>query len=363
MVGADCGGPPPAPRHGGDVHAATRRWGWASGQILDFSANLNPLGPPGAALQALRNNLDAIRHYPPPLAPELRAALAERWGLPEANLAVGNGAAELIYLVARLAAGARALIPVPAFSEYARAVAAAGGTPQPWPLGRAGGFLPDPDRLAHDLAGAGLLFLCNPHNPSGAHLAPEAVLALAERTRAWVVVDEAFVEFTPAGEAASVIRTVPERHNLVVLRSLTKFYALPGLRVGAVAAPAELIRRWDASRDVWSVGALAQAAALAALGDGDHERQTRAWIAAERDNLTRALAALPGVTVLPSAANFLLCRSSVPAWCLQEQLGPRGILIRDCRGYDGLDEYDFRVAVRRGAENERLVGALQAVLA
>lgn len=354
---------PAPPRHGGDVYRAAQRWGLDPSAILDFSANLNPLGPPPGVWTALQQAAGQICHYPQPLAPQLRAALAARFGVPGDNLAVGNGAAELIYLVARLARGGRTIIPAPAFAEYGRAVAAAGGGPVYWPLSREQGFRVDVAALARAAEGAALLFLCNPHNPSGAWLEPEAVLALADRTRAWVVVDEAFVDFTAAGEAGSVIGAVTKRENLIVLRSLTKFYALPGLRVGAVAAPAHLIRQWDETRDVWSVGALAQAAALAALADSEHAERTRRWLAAERSFLPQALAALPGVTVLPANANFLLARSPLPAWRLQEALGPHGILIRDCRGFAGLDEYDFRVAIRTRPQNQRLVKALDQVLA
>jgi len=356
------GGPPPAPRHGGDVYAAAQRWGLSPEALLDFSANLSPFGPPAGALRAVRAGLDMVRHYPAPLAPSLRAELARRWQVPADNLAVGNGAAELIYLVARLAAGRRALIPQPSFGEYARAVAASGGKAQDWPLQRQRGFLPDLDRLASDLDQVSLVLLCNPHNPSGAWLSPAGIVALTNSTPAYVVVDEAFIDFAPDGEAGSVIRAVPGRGNLIVLRSLTKFYALPGLRVGAVVAPAELIAGWDATRDVWSVSALAQAGALAALADAAHARRVLAWILRERPYLLRALAMVPGLTALPSAANFVLCRSPLPAWQLQERLGPLGILIRDCRSFTGLDAYDFRLSVRRRDENQRLIAALRQVL-
>lgn len=211
---------------------------------------------------------------------------------------------------------------------------------------------------AQRLEAGDLLILCNPHNPTGRLLSPAEVLRLVDGTEATVVVDEAFIDLTDPGEAASVLPWVGQRPNLVVLRSLTKFYAMPGLRVGYAVAQAEWVAALDRTRDPWSVGSLAQAAALAAFEDAAYAARTRSWIHQERPFLAEALASLPGYAVAPPAANFILVRCPGPTWALQERLGPRGILVRDCRSFAGLTDRHMRLAVRSRAENLRLLEAL-----
>ncbi|HYF79485.1 MAG TPA: threonine-phosphate decarboxylase CobD [Symbiobacteriaceae bacterium] len=339
-----------APIHGGDVLAAAARWGLDPSAILDFSANINPLGAPPVALEAARAALASVTHYPEPHSRLLCMVLAERHGVPEGAILVGNGAAEVIHLLLRQAGGRRISFPVPGFAEYGRAARAVGGiivaegTPVP--------------------SGAGLqpgdfLILCNPHNPTGLLLTPDQVLAIADATAATVIVDEAFIDLTDAGEQGSVIPHVPQRANLVVIRSLTKFYALPGLRIGYAVGRPELVADLDRVRDPWSVSALAQAAALAALADHAYADRTREWVRAERTFLAGELARLPGYSIAPPSANFILLRAPEPAWAIQERLGPQGILIRDCRSFQGLSEYHVRVAVRSRPENLRLLEALK----
>lgn len=341
------------PLHGGDLEAARARWAEPSGGFLDFSANINPLGPPPRAVAAAQGALSGIAHYPEPFARRLRAALAGRHRVQEPMVLVGNGAAEVIYLLLRLARGCRVAVPQPGFAEYERAARAAGARPVP---------------VAHDRTepppGVGRgdwWIVCNPHNPTGHLFTPAGLLRMAERTRATLLVDEAFVDLTDAGEAGSVIPWVAERRNLVVVRSLTKFYALPGLRVGYAVAPPWMVAALDAARDPWSVSGPAQAAALEALHDREYAARTRRWVREERAYLAGELASLPGFVVYPPSANFVLVRAPLPAHEIQERLGPLGILIRDCRSFAGLSAFHMRLAVRTRAEHERLVAHLRRV--
>ncbi|MFZ5814749.1 MAG: threonine-phosphate decarboxylase CobD [Bacillota bacterium] len=340
-----------APLHGGDLVAASRRWGIPPERFLDFSANINPLGPPPAALEAARSALAGVANYPEPFARSLRAALARHHGLPEEAVLVGNGAAEVLYLLLRQAAGRRVALPAPGFAEYGRAARAAGAELLTYP--------PDRPTPPPGLRQGDWLILCNPHNPTGGIYDPGQVLALAEQTPATLLVDEAFIDLTEPGEAGSVIPAVLRRPNLVVARSLTKFYALPGLRIGYAVAPPAMVAALDGARDPWSVSSLAQAAALAALADEAFAARTREWVRAERPFLAAALAGLPGYTVCPPAANFVLVRAPQPAHAVQERLGPQGILIRDCRSFEGLTPFHMRLAVRTREENLRLLEALR----
>ena len=342
--------------------AAATRWGLDPTSILDFSANINPLGPPRSVRRAARQALCGIAQYPEPFSRRLRTALAHRHRVPEDAVLVGNGAAEVIHLLARLAAGRRVAVPVPGFAEYGRAARGVGAAVVPTPVTGIFATIPALPDLPADqgpaLQGGDLRFLCNPHNPTGLLLPPEDVLKVVDGMSALVVVDEAFIDLTDAGERGSVIAHVPDRRNLVVVRSLTKFFAMPGLRIGYAVAPPELVARLDAARDPWSVSVLAQAAALAALADQAYANRTRAWVRRERAFLARELAGLPGYTVEPPSANFILARGPEPAWLTQSRLGPQGILVRDCRSFDGLTEHHVRLAVRSRADNRRLLAAL-----
>lgn len=360
-------GAPLPPAHGGDVRSAAARWGVPPEQIIDFSASINPLGTPLSVLEAVQRALPWVRHYPELHARTVAGAIAAARGVPAASVLVGNGAAEVIDLVARLARGRRALIPSPSFGEYARAVWAAGGEVIHWPLANPDGGtdVAALDRAAEQ-AGAALIFLGNPNNPTGSLMPADQVLWLGERAArrgALLVVDEAFIDFTDRPEESSVAVFAAGRPGLFAIGSLTKFYALPGIRVGYGMAPPDVVAEMEAQRDPWSVGALAQAAALAALADHDYARRTRDWLQAERPRFLQELATLPGLRPWPAAANFVLVDgrgTGLSAWELQEALGPRGLLLRDCRSF-GLHPGFFRLAIRTAAENDQLIAALRQV--
>ena len=359
----------PSEAHGGNVWAAARTYGFDPEAILDFSANLNPLGPPAEVLKLLGEHLMAIRHYPEPRGGRLRKALASIHRVPPTGAVVGNGAAELIYLVARILAPKTALIPGPTFSQYERAVAAAGGKADYFPLDPGSDFALPTGRLAARLREAryDLLVLCNPNNPTGTMLPPEEVEFLirqAKRAGTLVLLDESFLEFTEQGDPdARRCSDWPE--NLFVLRSFTKMYALPGLRLGYGVGPERLIEKVEAARDPWSVNALAQWAGLRCLEESEHVQKTRRVVREYREALRRSLSLLPGVKPYPSAANFILCdlkASGLTAPEVRDRAARCGVLIRDCSNFPCLDDYHIRVAVRLPEENRRLVEALNIAL-
>jgi histidinol-phosphate/aromatic aminotransferase/cobyric acid decarboxylase-like protein len=206
------------------------------------------------------------------------------------------------------------------------------------------------------------LLLNNPHNPSGQLFDREAILPLVAQF-ALVVVDEAFMDFLPPDQQQSLICMVPDYPNLVILRSLTKFYSLPGLRLGYCIAHPDRLRRWQEWRDPWPVNILAAAAATAVVADTQFQQQTWDWLPKARSQLFQGLALLPGLQPYPSAANFLLVQSEQPSSQLQEKLLKHSrILIRDCLSFPELGDRFFRVAVRTEAENQRLVDGLDAIL-
>ena len=269
----------PLPPHGGDVYHLARSLGLDLADLLDFSANINPLGFPAGIQAAIQQALGEIVHYPDRRCLELRRELAAYHGLSAEQILVGNGSTELLYLVARALAPRQALIVAPAFSEYEHALKAAQVPVAFQVTAEADNFtLSEP----LDPQGADLVFLAHPASPSGVLLAPELLLEVAARLDAagvYLLLDEAFVDFV---EEASLKTQLARFPRLLILRSFTKFFAIPGMRLGCLLAAPELIRRLAAVQEPWSVNTLAQAMGRACLQDLDYMARSRALVRQER---------------------------------------------------------------------------------
>jgi threonine-phosphate decarboxylase len=346
--------------HGGNIFAVARQMGISPEEILDFSASINPLGPAPGVGEAITAALPSIVHYPESQAPELQRALAQRYGLAEENVCVTNGSTESIYLLTRLVVGERALVVAPAFSEYAKALGRDRWGVDYFVLRHDEGFHLRLEALEEKLTeGYDLLVIGNPGNPTGrlySQAEIHAVASLCAEHGAFLVVDEAFMEFCEEG---SVKGLAAENPRMLVLRSLTKFYALPGLRLGWVAGVPSTIARLAALREPWSVNMLAQAAGLASLEDRAYALRSRELTALWRQAFVEDLSALPGLTVYPSAANYLLLRLAEPiAATVSQRLAEERMLVRQCANFVGLDDHFLRLAVRGVEDNGRLAAAL-----
>ena len=348
------------PTHGGNLAWAAQLAGCSPSVILDFSASINPLGPPDIAIAAINRGLSALNSYPDPNYSELKAALATYHQLEPEWILPGNGAAELLTWAAlELSQGSLTYLLAPAFADYRRALTTFGAEVQPclldWEEGQ--GQLP----LEDIISSAGLL-LNNPHNPTGMLFSLEQIKPYLEAF-VLVVIDEAFMDFLPPQQQQSLISLVADYPNLVILRSLTKFYSLPGLRIGYAIAHPDRLRRWQSWRDPWSVNILAAQAAAAVLEDRHFQQQTWDWLIPAREQLQQGLASLPGLKPYPSAANFLLVQTAISSSRLQTLLlKQEQILIRDCLSFPELGDRYFRVAVRTQGENQRLIQALADVV-
>ena len=278
---------------------------------------------------------------------------------------VGNGAAELLTWAGRdLATQAATYLITPAFGDYGRSLRAFDAKIISCPLPLTGTEIAPGDwqrcvaAPAHpDLSQCGLL-LNTPHNPTG-YVIPPGVITQWLTQFGLVVIDEAFMDFLPPSQQTSLIDRVADFPNLVVVRSLTKFYSLPGLRLGYGIAQPERLVRWQQWRDPWPVNVLAAAAAVASLQDQAYQAASWQWLGAARPQLEAALAALPGLYPLAGQANYLLVRTDKSAMALQRVLLQRHrILIRDCMSFAELGDRYFRIAIKTIAENGRLVNAL-----
>ncbi|MCY4391275.1 MAG: histidinol-phosphate transaminase [Chloroflexi bacterium] len=346
--------------HGGLDAAELRSLGLRPEEVLDFSANINPLGPSPRVRQAVAEaDLSA---YPDRDSLVLREALAARLGIGAGNILVGNGSTELIHLLARsrLRPGQRCAIFTPTFGEYEPAATAAGAEVHELPASEAEHFRWSIDEAAdtiRDLRPA-VVFLCNPNNPTGLYLDRDALeqVAAAVGEHGLLVLDDAYA---PLADCPWESLPLLGSGNVAILRSMTKDHALAGVRLGYLVAQPEVVEGARGLQHAWSVNAPAQAAGLAALDDDAHVDAARAVIREAKAQLCADLDAL-GLAPTPSAANFVLVRVGDAA-SVRSALLRRGIAVRNCASF-GLPMH-IRIAIRTTADCARLVEALREVLA
>jgi L-threonine-O-3-phosphate decarboxylase len=354
------------PQHGGNPNWAATVAGCPPSLILDFSASISPLGPPPSALAAIELQLDHLTHYPDPNYPELCQAIAHHHNIAPDWVLPGNGAAELLTWAALEFSKLNAtIIPTPAFGDYSRSLQTFGTRIITKSMIVDDGSIGDLDfalrHLPTEIPHALGLIINNPHNPTGQIYSQATILPYLSEFDL-VVVDESFMDFLPPAEQQSLIPMIAQYPNLVILRSLTKFYSLPGLRLGYCIAHPDRLRQWKSWRDPWPVNTLAAAAAIAVLSDTEFQQLTWDWLTPARKRLFEGLEQVAGLYPQPGAANFILVRSDRSATQLQTQLlQQHQILIRDCMSFSELGDKFFRVAVRTVAENDRLVAALQSI--
>lgn len=353
--------------HGGDWTTAEERYGRPAQGWLDFSANMNPAGPPEAVGRLFRERWRDVARYPDPAVRALRSKLARVYGIPAEAILVGNGAAELIDLAVRALRPTAAILAQPSFKEYGDALRKAEVPVAPCPLSPADGYAVGPG-LAEEAAAlppGGAVFLGHPNNPTG-RLVPGRELDRLRRAGAYLMLDEAFMDFVPDEADVSRIREAASSERLIVFRSMTKFYAIPGIRLGFAVAHPRLIAELRELQPPWSVNFLAQLIGEAVLDEREYAVRTRAWLLEERPWLTERLRAL-AIAVVPSDVNYLLAElPEAGGWTarsLQDRLASRGILIRDASLFAGLTPRHFRIAIRLRDENERLLRELGAALA
>lgn len=339
--------------HGGNVIAQAKKYNIPIDKIIDFSANINPLGFPYNLQQLIIKNIKFIKNYPDLESLELKKTLANYIGVEPKNIIVGNGACELIYLISKMLSNQIILIPAPTFTEYERAFK---NRVRLINLSEADGFSLSMDKVIDNIDGAGVVFLCNPNNPTGGLWQKEDILKLAKEVM--VVVDEAFMEFAENKE--SVAKESAINNNLFVIRSLTKFFAIPGLRVGYGIGTQNLISELESLQPPWSINLLAQISATYVIKDKEFINKTIKLIKKEKKFLFNSLTQINYLTPYPSFANFILIKlKELTSAILADKLGSQGILIRDCSDFTFLNDNFIRVAVRSRAENSKLISELK----
>lgn len=370
--------------HGGNIFQFAHEQRIEPYEVVDFSANINPLGPSQRGLDALNVQLRYISHYPDATNDDVLNAIADTYGMDKHQIIVGNGAAELLYAICRLPGYTGAFVPAPGFSEYKEALEASKipvrdifYRPREDDNGKPYFEVPylALETFAAELKGQDgriIVFLGNPNNPDGTLLDKDHIRTVASMLKdanSLLIIDESFIDFVgndPLQDNEHSMRSlVNEFDNIIVVHSFTKFYAVPGLRIGAAFTNETLITQLQQYIPSWSVNTLAQAYTKAALNDVDYIKRTKQELNEERAFMYNALDAIEGITVYPPSANFILFQvnqEGITANYINEELKKYNMIVRNCDSYVGLTNHWVRIAIKDHDTNIKLVDKLTDIL-
>ena len=340
--------------HGGDIYRHP--------DMIDFSSNCNPFGPPQSVQDAICRAAGQIGHYPDVQCSLLRDAVSAKLHVPGAWIFFGNGAAEVIFAAVTALKPKKALLPAPTFAEYAQALETVGCEIQYEQTAEADGFALPMDFAEQITEDIDMVFLCNPNNPTGNLLSREETERVIRRAGALgctVVLDECFLDFVEKPDEFSMLGELAAYPHVILLKAFTKLYAMAGVRLGyGISSNPAIIEKLERSVQPWNVSSLSQAAGLAALTEDAYVRESLTTLRAERAYLLQALEKL-GCRTYASQANYIFFRGETT---LGEKLRAAGFLVRDCSNYAGLGKGYYRVAVRLHEDNVKLVQALAHIL-
>ncbi|MBR5047713.1 MAG: aminotransferase class I/II-fold pyridoxal phosphate-dependent enzyme [Eubacterium sp.] len=348
--------------HGGNIYKKSRELGISEDQIMDFSANISPLGLPQEIRRAIIESIDGLINYPDPECSRLREAIAAHDKVREEWISCGNGGADLLYRIAFGMKPGKVLLPVPAFVEYEEALRTAGSRITYHRMGQ--DLLPGEDLIPEITEDYDMLVLCNPNNPTGLMLERDyliRVLDQAKKAGVFLLLDECFLEICLSEEERTLIPYLEKYDNLLILKSFTKLYALPGIRLGyLLSSNQDVIGAVNRAGQSWSVSSLAQEAGIRALTLTDYKDKVRKLVAEELCYMKKELAGLP-IRLYDGQANYLFFRAP---GCrdLDRQLEKKGFMIRNCSNYVNLGDDYWRIAVKDHASNRKMIRALKDIL-
>ncbi|SPD75883.1 L-threonine O-3-phosphate decarboxylase [uncultured Desulfobacterium sp.] len=349
--------------HGGNPVKDMARLGVAARPVLDFSVNLNPSGSPPIIRDKWQELFSAIEGYPSVEGTGIARYYQEKFNIAHENILAGNGSTEMIYLLPRALGLKRVVIITPSYHDYERASFLAGAKVSRHPLISDDGFSKlRADQLITALKSADALWLGRPNNPTGTLPDKGFILEIASQfPEKWVIIDEAFIQFVEDWRDESFI-TGKSLPNIIVIHSLTKIYALAGIRMGALVANSDVISRIKKVKEPWSVNGMAERIAPMLLDCDDYERKSCLEVSTERSRVMRLLQKINGINPVSSAANFILCQWTRTGNLddLLRHLLFNGAYVRDCRNFPGLEKNYFRVGLRKEKDNDRLLNILSA---
>ncbi|MFO7928603.1 MAG: threonine-phosphate decarboxylase CobD [Candidatus Humimicrobiaceae bacterium] len=352
--------------HGGNLSDIAKGYGLKQEEILDFSANINPMGVSKEIKELIARKAGNIAHYPDPGSRDLVKRISSRINVNQENILVDNGSSGLIYLLANTISPKKVVIPIPSYSEYERAARLTSSNlvfPRP-----KADFKHDLKLLPADCRDADLLFLGNPNNPTATLYGRDEILLLlkkCEKRGTILVVDEAFMDFVKDCEKFSSIDLVKKSNNLVVLKSLTKFFAIPGLRLGYLVAGKDLVSKLRSCQPNWPVNYFAQIVGRKFLDLSGYVKKSKEFMEKERERFFSKLKEIVWLEPFKPTANFIFCKitdKNLNSKKLKHILiRDYGILIRDCSNFRGLDDEFIRLAIRLTKDNNKIINCLKQI--
>jgi histidinol-phosphate aminotransferase len=338
-------------------HDAEERYGIEPEEVTNLASNENPYPPPGSVIEAIRSSLKDINRYPDPSYRRLKEGLSDYTSFPVQNIAVGNGSTEILDMLCKVFLDPfdRISIMSPSYTMYALMGMVREATIEFVRTGNDHRI--DVDFLIDRARGSKIVFLCSPNNPTGTTIASENLEAILDGIEGLVVMDEAYAEFS----RTSVVDMVPKHPNLIVTRSMSKFFSLAGLRVGYCIARDDIVESLGKIRQPFSISSIAEAAAIAALNEAEYFEEKRELVLTEREYLFDGLSAIDGIKPLPSEANFILVEVEPPVPDMVDRLTEVGVLIRNLEGLSGLEGAHVRITVGTRRQNDILLDALKTV--
>jgi threonine-phosphate decarboxylase len=351
--------------HGGNIDQVAKRFKLDLRAILDFSSNINPLGIPKPLQEMFLSNLDRLTRYPDPEYRTLRESIARYLNVPPSKIIPGNGASEIIFLLLSTLKPKNLLLCAPTFAEYENAAQAAAVNVRYLTLSEDNEYQLEMTKLIAILEKVDCILLCNPNNPTSTLVAPEELRGLLEQTkrkRVNVIIDESFIELTLAGNRNSMVPWLESYENLFIIRSFTKIFAIPGLRLGYGLGAPQYIEKMNRNKLPWSVNAMASIVGDYLFQSHPFFEKTSQWLVTEKSWLFEELQKIVSVKAFPPQSNFILVKivsSQLTTTELQNKMAANGVLIRNAANFRSLNEQFFRVAVKDRVSNEHLIRLLR----
>ena len=354
--------------HGGNVWKTLREKDVKTGKIIDFSASINPLGFPSGVKNRICDCIKKLVHYPDPDYFSLRREIAQYLKTRPEEILAGNGSIELINLIIKRINPSKILIPVPSFMEYERAALINGSKTSFLYMKKEDDFRFDKKQLLSRLKDINMLFLCNPGSPTGHTIEKSELSEIAvecDKKGIWLIVDEAFIEFAEDTGMLTLVKEATKKKRLIVIRSVTKFFGMPGIRLGYLVAERGVVESLKNIQEPWNVNIIASLLGKECFRDKEFILKSRRYLKREKEYLSKELKKLKEVCFYPSDANFFLVRIDLKkndSHTLALKMKKKGILIRDCTRMRGLDKRYFRFAVKKRSENKEFLRVLKEVL-
>ena len=347
--------------HGGNLKFYSEKYKIPQSLLIDFSANINPLGPEKSVFEVISTNIPNIKDYPEPNSESLLGIAEEQLNIPKSNFIFGNGAAELLFLLVGYLSPKNVYIPAPSFSEYETAAKSVGANINFYDLEN--DFTTFNSSFINDLSSGDIVFICNPNNPTGTYFEKsilDNLLSEISKKGAYLFIDESFIDFIEEEKYFSFRKEAGEKSNLFVLYSLTKIYGIPGLRLGMLFGNRSVISDLYERKDPWNVNTFAQKAGEVLFQDTDFIFKSQKYFYEERQRMYESLLNIENIKPYKPSANYIFIEITKDSTVedLQDFLIKEKILIRNCSNYPGLNNKFFRIAIKRKEENDFLISKL-----